>query len=137
MLKIWGTLLAGLVVATIFAGAASQAEGATTIKVCGSGYGHGVGLSQYGAYGRAKAGQGYARIIKSYYRGVGLQKLTNDPLVRVLLGQKSLSGSHRVVVRSGSKARLINLKTRAFLIISGPAISCSHNSRSSRGRLLR
>lgn len=121
MLKIWGTLLAGLVVATIFAGVASQAEGATTIKVCGSGYGHGVGLSQYGAYGRAKAGQNYARIIKSYYRGVGLQKFSSNPPVGVLLGQKSLSGSHRVTVRSGSKARLINLKTKGGVTL-GPGV---------------
>ena len=118
-MRIWGTLLAGLVAATLFAGLASQAEGATTIKVCGSGYGHGVGLSQYGAYGRAKAGQGYARIIKSYYRGVGIQKFASNPPVGVLLGQKSLSGSHRVVVRSGSKARLINLKTKGGVTL-GP-----------------
>ena len=121
MLRICGTLLAGLVAATLFVGVASQAEGATTIKVCGSGNGHGVGLSQYGAYGRAKAGQGYARIIKSYYRGVGLRKFTSNPSVGVLLGRKSLSGSHRVMVRSGSKARLINLKTKGSVTL-GPGI---------------
>lgn len=92
-------------------GAAPKAEGATGIKVCGSGYGHGVGLSQYGAYGRAKAGQGYARIIKSYYRGASVKKFSSNPNVRVLLGSQSFSDGQVVAVRSGSKARLRNLST--------------------------
>jgi SpoIID/LytB domain protein len=39
------------------------------IKVDGRGYGHGVGLSQYGAQGRAKAGQDYKQILQFYYDG--------------------------------------------------------------------
>lgn len=112
MFKIWGVLLSSLLAAVLTLGMASQAEGATNVKVCGSGYGHGVGLSQYGAYGRAVAGQGYGRILKSYYRGVSLRKFSTNPAVRVLLGAKSLRGYHRIVVRSGSRARLINLNTR-------------------------
>ncbi len=34
------------------------------------GYGHGVGLSQYGADGMAKQGSDYKKIIKHYYQGV-------------------------------------------------------------------
>ena len=40
------------------------------------GYGHGVGLSQYGANGMAKAGSNYEQILKHYYKGVKLTKLT-------------------------------------------------------------
>lgn len=36
------------------------------------GYGHGVGLSQYGANGMAKAGSNYEQIIKHYYTGVNI-----------------------------------------------------------------
>ena len=36
----------------------------------GSGYGHGVGLSQSGARGMAEAGYGYKRIIMHYFTGV-------------------------------------------------------------------
>ena len=36
----------------------------------GSGYGHGVGLSQSGARGMAEAGYGYKRIIMYYFTGV-------------------------------------------------------------------
>ena len=38
----------------------------------GSGYGHGIGMSQYGANGMAKAGFTYDQIIKHYYTGVEL-----------------------------------------------------------------
>lgn len=34
------------------------------------GYPHRVGMNQYGAYGRAKAGQNFEQIIKAYYSGV-------------------------------------------------------------------
>lgn len=113
-MRSWSVLLVGLMLAaSVVSGSllAPRAEGATAVKVCGSGYGHGVGLSQWGAYGRAKAGQGYARIVKAYYRGVSLQKFSTNPTVRVLLGSKSLGGSHDVAVHSGSKARLRNLAT--------------------------
>lgn len=36
------------------------------------GYPHRVGMNQYGAYGRAKAGQGYKTILKSYFKGVSV-----------------------------------------------------------------
>ena len=36
------------------------------------GYGHGVGMSQYGANGMAKAGSSYRDILFHYYPGVGL-----------------------------------------------------------------
>jgi len=39
------------------------------------GYGHGVGLSQYGANGMAKAGYNYEQILKHYYKGVKLTKI--------------------------------------------------------------
>ncbi len=40
------------------------------IKISGNGYGHGVGLSQYGAVNMAKAGKNYEEILKYYFRGV-------------------------------------------------------------------
>lgn len=41
------------------------------------GYGHGVGLSQYGANGMAKNGYNYEAILKHYYPGVSLTKKYN------------------------------------------------------------
>lgn len=37
------------------------------------GYGHGVGMSQYGANGMANAGYSYVQILKHYYTGVTIQ----------------------------------------------------------------
>jgi len=40
----------------------------------GHGYGHGVGMSQYGAYGLAKKGKTYVEILKHYYTGVEIKE---------------------------------------------------------------
>ncbi len=39
------------------------------------GYGHGVGMSQYGANGMAKDGYNYKEILKHYYTGVEISKI--------------------------------------------------------------
>lgn len=39
------------------------------------GYGHGVGMSQYGAEGMARKGYTYDQIIKHYYTGVDIKKI--------------------------------------------------------------
>lgn len=41
----------------------------------GSGAGHGVGLCQWGAVGRSRAGQDYQHILAAYYPGATLQRL--------------------------------------------------------------
>lgn len=41
-----------------------------TITLCGGGFGHGLGMSQYGANAMAKAGMDYRSIIKAYYSSV-------------------------------------------------------------------
>ena len=39
------------------------------------GYGHGVGMSQYGAEGMARAGYKYDEILKYYYTDVKIEKI--------------------------------------------------------------
>ncbi len=46
----------------------------TTYTFTGRGWGHGVGMCQYGAYGLAKMGVKYDDIIKHYYTGVDVTK---------------------------------------------------------------
>lgn len=43
-----------------------------SVVISGRGYGHGVGLCQVGALGRAEAGQKYYEILKAYYTNVKL-----------------------------------------------------------------
>ena len=47
---------------------------ATSYTFTGRGWGHGVGMCQYGAFGMAKMGIRYDEIIKHYYTGVELTK---------------------------------------------------------------
>lgn len=54
--------------------------------VHGRGFGHGVGMSAYGAYGYAKHGKGYPFILAHYYQGTGIGTLEQTRVVRVLLG---------------------------------------------------
>ncbi len=42
--------------------------------IAGTGYGHGVGLSQYGAYSLAAQGYDYEYILQYYYKGITLAK---------------------------------------------------------------
>jgi SpoIID/LytB domain protein len=44
----------------------------TAFVVTGGGWGHGVGMSQWGAYGQAMAGREYRQILGAYYRGTEL-----------------------------------------------------------------
>ena len=71
-----------LLLASVFllaAGAAASARvgepvasGAATFVVTGHGWGHGVGLSQYGAYGYAQKGFDYTKIVLHYFPGTEL-----------------------------------------------------------------
>jgi stage II sporulation protein D len=62
---------AGALVAGPGATAASAAE---RLIVNGAGFGHGVGMSQYGAAGMAAKGFSVRRILAHYYRGTSLQR---------------------------------------------------------------
>lgn len=48
-----------------------------SIKINTKGYGHGVGMSQYGALGMAKEGYTYDEILKHYYSNVNIKKIKN------------------------------------------------------------
>src|SRR5436305_9815729 len=83
-------VLAFMLVLGIVPGAAparvqkAAATGTATFVVTGHGWGDGVGMSQYGAYGYAQKGAGYAKIVLHYFPGT---ELGDAPVskVRVLL----------------------------------------------------
>ena len=43
------------------------------LSVRGQGWGHGVGMSQYGALAQAQAGRSFAEILDSYYPGTVME----------------------------------------------------------------
>jgi stage II sporulation protein D len=92
-------LIAALLLALAFPAATSamvrtvgaqKAAKARTWVVKGAGFGHGVGMSQYGAYGFAKHGFPFDQILTHYYTGTTLGT-TADQSVRVLLRDRARS----------------------------------------------
>ena len=69
--------------------AARSAPVASTLFIRGGGYGHGIGMSQYGAYGYALHGWTYQQILAHYYTGTALGQTNPAQVVRVLLGSGS------------------------------------------------
>jgi stage II sporulation protein D len=61
-----------------------------TLAVSGRGWGHGVGLGQWGANGFARHGASYAEILAHYYRGTQLGK-AGATRMRVLLVERAKS----------------------------------------------
>jgi stage II sporulation protein D len=123
------TVRRATVAAIAWALAAPAAAPADRWVIEGRGFGHGVGLSQYGAYGFAKHGKRYERILGHYFRGTEIER-ARERGVKVLLatqvGEIAFSGAdracgrklrerkryrfaamgNRVALRSGSGARL-------------------------------
>lgn len=59
----------------------------TVFVVAGGGFGHGVGLNQYGALSQARAGRGYKDILAFYYPGTTIVGATVST-VRVLISDR-------------------------------------------------
>ncbi len=59
--------------------------GEPTFTFTGRGWGHGIGLSQYGSKGYAEKGWKYDAILKHYYQGATLGSLASEPTVRVAI----------------------------------------------------
>jgi stage II sporulation protein D len=114
-----------LIVAAAAAGsaAAARATSACTGPTCfaapagsgalflfsGHGWGHGVGMSQYGAYGYAQHGSTYQQILAHYYPGTTLGPASVST-IRVLLADKKktlkLSSEVAFTVRDAAGAKL-------------------------------
>lgn len=75
----------------------------STVRFYGRGFGHGVGLNQYGARGRALAGQTAEQILAVYFKGSALAITNPAQPVRVLLmaGYSAASASPLVVYGRG------------------------------------
>lgn len=93
--------------------AALEPAAIPTFAIQGAGYGHGIGLSQYGSQGFALSGYTYDRIIKHYYQGVSIASVEATGLeVRVNLDKSSASRTSWTVrsvdatltVRDGAKS---------------------------------
>jgi stage II sporulation protein D len=135
------TLIAALGGAAV--GGAADARAAANFHIRGGGDGHGIGMSQYGAYGYALHGRDYRWILAHYYQGTSIGRLDAEPVVRALIadgGPVSFSGasvvggkhvdagaSYSVRSFAGGLLSLVDLRgkevaryTGAPLVVTGP-----------------
>ena len=101
----------GKIVWTAKSGAKVQVTKApSSFAIKGSGFGHGVGMSQYGARGMAAAGKSSTQILQHYYTGAKVTTMSKNAdaslKVQLLTGKKSVTitpRSGRLRVKAGSK----------------------------------
>jgi SpoIID/LytB domain protein len=114
--------LAAVLAAMLAALVAAPAQAASRLVVRGAGFGHGVGMSQWGAYGFAQKGTDHATILRHYYSGTQIGALEGGGQVRVLLrtadrivfsnatrvaGGRKLGASSRYVATRGLSGSVI------------------------------
>jgi SpoIID/LytB domain protein len=89
---------AALTAVVLLAAFAAAARADSVFSIRGGGNGHGIGMSQYGAYGYALHGADYRFILAHYYQGTTLGTVSPRQTVRVLLatGTASVSGASTI-----------------------------------------
>jgi stage II sporulation protein D len=125
----------------------------TNFTIRGAGFGHGIGLSQYGAYGYAAHGSNWKDIVLHYYKGTSLGNAAGRT-IRVLMqtgkgsmwfngatdaGPKKLdpNASYRIVRKGLNQVQLRDSQNKKLGIFEAPlTISSSANSVVLQGRSL-
>jgi len=110
-------------------GTASGADVPSKFLVDGSGFGHGVGMSQYGAYEMSRRGSSAGTILGHYYRNTAAARKTTNALIDVqVYGPEPYSftgyadrGATKITVRDGGWRLRSGERTVAF----GPGGSLS------------
>jgi stage II sporulation protein D len=125
----FSTVLAALVavVATTASAQPAPAPGEALFVVSGRGWGHGVGMSQYGAYGMALEGRSHEEILAHFYAGTNTGRAGAKKL-RVLLAEGRMAvsltspGAFTIVDGTGTKHRMQPgaLTLRPKLAFKGP-----------------
>lgn len=99
-----------VLVAVLALASAAPAQ-AMTFVVRGHGWGHGVGMSQWGARGLAEHGWSWRRILAHYYPGTRLSR-AHGIEVRVLIA----TGRRRVAVRAKHPFRVVDGRGRSRVV---------------------
>ncbi|MDX6637104.1 MAG: hypothetical protein QOJ01_615, partial [Solirubrobacterales bacterium] len=86
----------------------------------GHGFGHGIGMSQYGAYGYAQHGRNYKQILGHYYKHTKVEKV-KPRKIKVLLtsgvGAVSFSGAKKACGRSLSKSKAYSFASSGSRVV--------------------
>lgn len=126
--------------------AAPPPAGATVSWIVhGRGFGHGVGMSAYGAYGYALHGKSYRFILRHYYTGTALGTLPRPRVVRVLLdvssGDVGFSGAtgacgQRLDPRRDYEAHRVGRSVRLRTSGGRPLADCGPKLRAAGGDMI-
>ncbi len=136
--------------------ACGTASAASKFTIRGAGFGHGVGMSQYGAYGYAQHGADYRSILGHYYTGTAIGSAEAGRTVRVLLqstnGYAAFTGANRagrrrlapaktyLVRRRGAAVQLLSARKKklgtysTLLRVTGPGNQVILKGRAGNGR---
>jgi stage II sporulation protein D len=109
------TVLAAAVPAASGQQVPPSSYGEAVFIVSGRGYGHGVGMSQYGAYGQALVGRTYDQILGHYYTGTAIGKAGRKEL-RVLLAE----GRRAVTISSTAPFTAVDATGVTYRLAKGP-----------------
>jgi len=99
-------LLALLFIFSSLIPTANAVDVPATFSFQGSGYGHGVGLSQMGARSMALAGQSSELIIKYFYKDVAIEQKDDSKILRVNIGHLLASAKISTATK-GSQLQII------------------------------
>src|SRR3954447_3376092 len=99
----------------------ATAPAATTFVIKGRGFGHGIGMSQYGAQGFAQHGWDYRRILAHYYTGTTIGSAPTKT-IRVLLrsgGTQVVSHVSKAGTRKLNASRAYTVRSRGAGVARG------------------
>jgi len=96
---------------------------ARTVTITGGGWGHGIGMSQYGAYGRAQNGRNATNILQHYYSGARVTRAKMPARLRVgLLEYRGSIAASSKVFKDGGGTVIFKVKgSKTRIARGGPA----------------
>lgn len=106
------------------AGSAATSAAPAAWTLSGSGFGHGVGMSQYGALAQAKAGRSAGQILASYYTGTTYDQVpdTQTILVNIVSGATTTTVSGRSTGTNGGKLT-VTAGGRTLTALAGQSVT--------------
>lgn len=95
-----------------------------TVTVVGTGFGHGVGMSQFGALGMAVAGSSTSAILRHYYAGTSVTAVPDNVDLRVNVIDRATSLALRTepIAAGGGTLQLIDSSRRVSVLQPGGAV---------------
>lgn len=101
-MRIFRPLVLAISVSLILPSHSSALEIPVSFQVKGTGYGHGVGMSQIGARAKALAGETATSILSYYYKDIAIEPLDDTKVLRVNIGHLLTSAKMTTVTQDAT-----------------------------------